>query len=71
MADTARAQASGPLVVDEDTAAERLSVSPRTLQRWRLNGRGPAFVRVGGRRMYRPEDLEAFVSAGLVPRSVA
>jgi hypothetical protein len=54
------------LVIDEDAAAGLLGVSPRTLQRWRQEGEGPAFVRIGKRRMYRPGDLEAFVEAGRV-----
>ncbi len=62
---------AGPLLVDEDKAAAMLSVSPRTLQRWRLVGRGPAFCRIGGRRLYRIADLEAFILASVVQRRAA
>jgi excisionase family DNA binding protein len=41
--------------------AERLRVSTRTLEFWRHQGRGPAFVRVGKRVRYRPDDVEAFI----------
>jgi predicted DNA-binding transcriptional regulator AlpA len=34
--------------------AERLSVSLRTLERWRVNGEGPRFLRVGPRRVIYP-----------------
>jgi excisionase family DNA binding protein len=42
--------------------AERLRVSTRTLEFWRHQGRGPAFVRLGKRVRYRPEDLEQFIA---------
>ena len=32
--------------------AERWHVSPRTLERWRWLGRGPRFLKVGGRVVY-------------------
>jgi len=51
---------------DQNLAAELLGgLSVRTLERWRIEGRGPRFVRVGRRVMYRAEDLAAFVEAGL------
>lgn len=40
--------------------AERWNVSPRTLERWRCTGQGPQFLKVGGRVVYRIEDIEAF-----------
>ena len=40
--------------------AERWHVSPRTLERWRWLGRGPRFLKVGGRVVYRLEDVEAY-----------
>ncbi len=51
-----------PLVMDEEAAAAKLGVSPRTLQRWRSGGRGPAYARLGKLPKYRLEDLEAFVA---------
>lgn len=45
-------------LVNERQAAKLLSVSPRALQKWRSNGRGPVFVRISKRCIrYRPEDL--------------
>jgi len=46
---------------DEDQAAEYLCLSPRTLQRWRGEGRGPAYRKVGKRVLYAQRDLEEFV----------
>jgi len=48
-----RALAAGAdmTLLKEKQAAERLGVSRRTLQRWRLSGDGPPFVRIGPRRV--------------------
>lgn len=40
--------------------ARRWSLSPRTLERWRWTGEGPAFLKVGGRVAYRLQDIEAW-----------
>ena len=40
--------------------AKRWKVSPRTLERWRWLGRGPQYMKVGGRVVYRLEDIEAY-----------
>ena len=40
--------------------AARLNISPRTLERWRWTKKGPAFLKIGGRVVYRLEDVEAF-----------
>lgn len=40
--------------------ARRWKLSPRTLERWRWTGEGPKFVKLGGRVVYRVEDVEAF-----------
>ena len=47
----------------EDQAAETLHVAPRTLQRWRVTGDGPAFCRIGPRRVaYRSSDVDAWAA---------
>jgi hypothetical protein len=40
--------------------ATRWSLSPRTLERWRWLGEGPPFIKIGGRVVYRQEDIEAY-----------
>ncbi len=40
--------------------AERWGLSPRTLERWRWIGEGPAHLKLGGRVVYRLEDVEQF-----------
>lgn len=40
--------------------ARRWKLSPRTLERWRWIGEGPKFIKLGGRVVYRLQDIEAF-----------
>jgi hypothetical protein len=40
--------------------ADRWRISPRTLERWRWEGKGPRYLKLGGRVVYRLEDVEAF-----------
>jgi len=49
--------------LDENAVAGLLSVSVRTVQRWRGSGGGPPFIRAGARRViYDPAAVEAWVS---------
>jgi len=40
--------------------ARRWSLSHRTLERWRWEGRGPQYLKIGGRVAYRLSDIEAY-----------
>ena len=40
--------------------ADRWHMSPRTLERWRWLGQPPRFTKIGGKVLYRLEDVEAF-----------
>ncbi len=40
--------------------AARWNVSHRTLERWRWSGEGPRYIKIGGRVVYRLEDVEEF-----------
>lgn len=40
--------------------ADRWNISPRTLERWRWIGEGPTYLKIGGRVVYRLEDVERF-----------
>ena len=42
--------------------ARRWNLSPRTLERWRWLNQGPRYLKIGGRVVYRLEDVEAFES---------
>lgn len=54
----------GDRLLTEVEAAERLSVSFRTLQQWRVTGGGPRYTKIGRLVRYTPSDLAAFVEAG-------
>ena len=47
--------------------AFRWRISPRTLERWRWSKTGPVFLKIGGRVIYRLEDIEAFEKASISP----
>jgi predicted site-specific integrase-resolvase len=40
--------------------AARWNISHRTLECWRWTGEGPRFVKLGGRVVYRLEDVEEY-----------
>lgn len=52
---------NSPLLAERD-AALFLNLSVRTLQDWRVSGRGPSFVKIGRRVQYRLADLEGYVA---------
>jgi hypothetical protein len=53
------------MLLNQREAAERLRLSERTLERFRLTGDGPPYVKAGRRVVYRAEDLERWISARL------
>jgi len=50
------------LLTETELAAE-LRVSRRTLQRWRTEGRGPRWIRVGKAPRYKWGDVQAWLEA--------
>lgn len=48
---------SGSPLMLERTLASRWGKSIRTLQRWRTDGHGPPFLRIGGSVRYRLSDV--------------
>lgn len=49
-----------PIHINQIELADRWKISPRTLERWRWAGQGPAFVKLGGRVVYSLEAIEAY-----------
>jgi predicted site-specific integrase-resolvase len=49
-----------PTCLNQKELAERWTISHRTLERWRWAGEGPAYMKIGGRVVYRIADIEAF-----------
>jgi len=47
-------------------AAEYLGIAAGTLNRFRHEGRGPRFLRLGNRVFYLKDDLDAYLNARLV-----
>ncbi|MBL6081396.1 DNA-binding protein [Belnapia sp. T18] len=43
--------------------SRRWSMSPRTLERWRWEKTGPRYLKIGGRVLYRLQDIEAYEAA--------
>lgn len=63
--ESASAPTPTPLLTTEQAAAW-LGVQPYTLRRWRSDGRGPRWVRVGRLSRYRLDDLAAWAEAQAV-----
>lgn len=57
-----------PVAAALDTleAATYLSIERSTLKRWRVTGKGPAYVRAGSKILYRVADLDDWLEAHLV-----
>lgn len=51
--------------LNQTELSRRWGLSPRTLERWRWIGSGPAWLKVGGSVRYRIEDIEQFEQNGL------
>jgi len=49
--------------------SRRWSLSPRTLERWRWLNQGPRYIKVGGRVIYRLEDIETYESENMFEAS--
>lgn len=50
-------------LLSQQRLAELLAVSQRTLERWRVEGSGPAFVKAGRRVLYRSDDVEHWIDS--------
>jgi predicted DNA-binding transcriptional regulator AlpA len=48
-------------LLTECEASAALGLSVRTLQKWRLCGRGPRFLKLGSAVRYDPADLDRFI----------
>lgn len=51
--------------------ADRIGVHPDTLRAWRREGRGPNYVRVGGRIGYFEHDVKGWLELSRVITSLA
>ena len=69
MMDGTKTEQVAPLLLDEREAARRLGVSPRSLWQLRKDGR-IEWVPVGGRVLYEPAALAAFIARQRRPATV-
>jgi excisionase family DNA binding protein len=49
-------------LLTEEDVARQLHISVASLRRWRLERRGPPFIKVGSLVRYRPEEVEAWLA---------
>ena len=69
VATSAAGDAQGLLSVTQ--AADFLGLSRATLDKWRIQGGGPVFARIGGRIFYRRVTLEEFIASRTYPHTSA
>lgn len=62
---SANAASLPPRYLRTPEAARFLSLSHRTLEKHRCYGTGPRYSKVGGRVVYRLDDLQAWVDRGV------
>lgn len=55
-----------PDLLTEQMLAERWHCYTSRLQRWRAANTGPSYLKIGGKVLYRQEDIRAFEVAHLV-----
>ncbi len=57
--------------LNQNQLAERWGISPRTLERWRWVGQGPVHLKLGGRVVYRLQDVEHYEAQHLHANTVS
>jgi len=60
--------ASPPLVVDARRLADLLSAGLRTVRSWSASGKLPAPIRIGGRVVWRVDEIRDWLDAGAPDR---
>lgn len=56
--------------LNQKQLADRWAISPRSLERWRWEGKGPRYLKIGGRVVYRLDVVEEY-EAGQLRASTA
>ncbi len=46
--------------LSQQQVADRWGLSPKTIERWRVQGIGPTYIRLPGKVVYRLQDIEAY-----------
>jgi predicted DNA-binding transcriptional regulator AlpA len=50
-------------LLNEHQVADSCAISVLTLRKWRVEGRGPRYVKIGTLVRYRPEDVDAWIES--------
>ncbi len=50
-------------LLTQQRLSDLIGVAPRTLERWRVQGCGPAFVKAGRKPLYIPDDVDEWLIA--------
>jgi predicted DNA-binding transcriptional regulator AlpA len=48
-------------LIDTPALAKKLGIQANTLEKWRVRGEGPTYVKIGRRIAYHPTDVEAWL----------
>lgn len=48
-------------LLDTPALAAKLGIQANTLEKWRVRGEGPSYVRIGRRIAYHPRDVETWL----------
>lgn len=63
MTTTTQAQPVARQLLNNDETADMLNVSRRTLPVWRVQGKGPQFIKIGKLVRYERTELDAWIRA--------
>ena len=50
-----------PDMMNAEIAAQYLSISAQTLHNWRHKEKGPIYIKIGGRIIYKKKDLDLYI----------
>jgi predicted site-specific integrase-resolvase len=53
-------------ILTEKQAAKRSFQKPDTLRKWRTRGKGPVYLKLGGKVRYRAEDIDKWIAQSAV-----
>jgi hypothetical protein len=49
------------ILTEAEAAKKIVDLKPQTLAKWRLRGKGPAYLKLGGKIRYRKTDIETWM----------
>jgi len=56
-------QSTPQRLLNERQVADSCAISVLTLRKWRTEGRGPRYVKIGTLVRHRPEDVDAWIES--------